>query len=118
MASETPHATTLTAVYSAGSSGNEAFSFSHAIPPIAGSSETATVQDKSRYLRDLRAAIVTTQEQVNKELTARMEEDKEKAAAAAADASSLPARKGKGGVVVDDVEEEEHYGEEAQEDED
>ncbi|KAK3684252.1 hypothetical protein B0T22DRAFT_272726 [Podospora appendiculata] len=118
MASETPHATTtLTAVYSAGSSGNEAFTLSHAISPIAGSSETATVQDKSRYLRDLRAAVVTTQEQVNKELTARMEEDKAKAAAVAG-VSSSSARKGKGGVVVDDVEEEEHYGEEAQEDED
>lgn len=61
-----------------------------------------TVPDKTKYLSDLRKAVATMQDQVNKELTQRMEEDKAKEA-------------GKNGKpAVDDAKEEENYGEEVQ----
>ncbi|KAH6877293.1 hypothetical protein B0T10DRAFT_584370 [Thelonectria olida] len=66
-------------------------------PPIA---------EKTAYLGALREVVTEAQAQINKELTARMEEDK------ARDAASS-----KNGV-VDDAKEEENYGEEVQEDED
>lgn len=65
-----------------------------------------TVPDKTKYLSDLRKAVATMQDQVNKELTQRMEEDKAKEA-------------GKNGKpAVDDAKEEENYGEEVQGEED
>lgn len=63
---------------------------------------TSSTADKTQYLAALRAAVTATQEKVNKELTARMEEDK--------------ARDAKTGI--DEAKEEENYGEEVQEEED
>lgn len=61
-----------------------------------------TVPDKIKYLSDLRKAVATMQDQVNKELTSRMEDDKARQA-------------GKNGKpLVDDAKEEENYGEEVQ----
>lgn len=67
-----------------------------------------TVPDKTKYLSGLRAATATMQEQINKELTQRMEEDKAREAS----------KNGNMSKVVDDAKEEENYGEEAQEEED
>jgi hypothetical protein len=80
---------------------NEPFSVAHTIPAAA----PANVEDKKRYLESLRDAVAATQDEVNKELTKRMEEDK------ARDAASKPnsARN------IDEDKEEENYGEEAQE---
>lgn len=61
-----------------------------------------TVQDKTKYLSDLRKAVATMQDQVNKELTSRMEDDKAREAG------------NNGKPAVDDAKEEENYGEEAQ----
>ncbi|KAL6886978.1 hypothetical protein GGI43DRAFT_388436 [Trichoderma evansii] len=57
---------------------------------------------KSKYLESLRACVAAAQDQINKELTTRMEEDKAREGAAA----------------VDEEKEEENYGEEVQEEED
>lgn len=57
--------------------------------------------DRTTYLAALRAATVTLQEDINRELTARMEEDK------ALDITSASAKKG-----VDESREEDNYGEE------
>ncbi len=62
--------------------------------------------DKSTYLAELRKSVTALQADVNRELTARMEEDK------ARDASTAAAS---GKKVVDDEKEEENYGEEVQE---
>ncbi|KAG5969006.1 hypothetical protein E4U57_002445 [Claviceps arundinis] len=61
---------------------------------------SASPQDKTMYLEALRKAVTETQEQINKELTARMEEDVARGTATAQD------------------KEEENYGEEVQEEED
>lgn len=83
----------LTAEYS--SPTNEAFSVSKPLPSLAD-----TTDSKTQYLSALREAVSQTQDSINKELTARMEEDKAKA----------------GGVTSTvDEKEEENYGEEVQE---
>ena len=90
----------LTATYTSDS--NEPFSFSQSFP----TPDASNVDDKSKYLGSLRAAVVETQEKINKELTARMEEDK--------------ARDATGPKVadVDEAKEEENYGEEVVEEDD
>lgn len=76
---------------------NDAFSITHTLPkPASGS-----VSEKTQYLQKLRAAIASTQDEINKELTQRMEEDKVRLAAG-----------GDGSKAVDDAKEEENYGEE------
>ncbi|KPM45787.1 hypothetical protein AK830_g835 [Neonectria ditissima] len=77
---------------------SEPFATSHVLPALQS---PASVADKTAYLAALRAAVTDAQAQINKELTARMEQDKARDAAA-----------------VDDAKEEENYGEEVQEDED
>ncbi|KAK4122580.1 hypothetical protein N657DRAFT_574807 [Parathielavia appendiculata] len=71
---------------------------------------TAPADSKAQYLSKLRAHVASVQQRINRELTARMEEDKarESGASAANGVSKL----------VDDEKEEENYGEEAQEEED
>ncbi|OAA64004.1 Gon7 [Cordyceps fumosorosea ARSEF 2679] len=83
----------LTAEYA--SPANDAFTVATALP--------STDTNKTSYLAVLRAAVVDAQATINKELTARMDEDKARDAGAAA---------------VDDAKEEENYGEEVQEEED
>jgi hypothetical protein len=86
-----------------GSPTSKPFSVTHTIPAPT----TQSVDDRTQHLAALRAAVSATQDEVNKELTARMEEDK------ARDAASKPsAAKG-----VDEDKEEENYGEEVQEEE-
>ncbi|KAJ4311825.1 hypothetical protein N0V84_010242 [Fusarium piperis] len=84
----------LTANYSSPLS--ESFNASHTLPTISSSSSTA---DKMAFLKALRASIADTQAMINKQLTARMEQDKARDAAA-------------------EAKEEENYGEEVQEEED
>ncbi|KAF4821225.1 hypothetical protein CGCTS75_v011144 [Colletotrichum tropicale] len=86
----------FTATYK--SPANDPFTHSESIP----APPTSGVQDKTAYLKSLREAINTAQESINKELTARMEEDKAREA-------------GKNGsrTAVDEALEEENYGEEA-----
>ncbi|KAF6832170.1 hypothetical protein CMUS01_07025 [Colletotrichum musicola] len=79
---------------------NEPFTFSETLPAPPSSG----VADKTAYLGALRKAIGSAQDSINKELTARMEEDKAREA-------------GKNGAApktaVDEALEEENYGEEA-----
>ncbi|KAJ2892217.1 hypothetical protein MKZ38_010127 [Zalerion maritima] len=90
---------------------NQSFATSQPMPPP---SSTHSVQDKTAYLSSLRHAIFATQENVNKELTARMEEDKAREA-------SEKNRTKKGAAVTngkkrayDEAKEEENYGEDDQ----
>ncbi|KAM5348574.1 hypothetical protein ACJ41O_008398 [Fusarium nematophilum] len=85
---------TLSASYS--SSLSEPFTVSHSLPAISSSPSTG---EKTSFLESLRASIADTQATINKELTARMEQDKARDAAA-------------------EAKEEENYGEEVQEEED
>lgn len=80
---------------------NEAFTTTHDItaPP------TDAPADRATYLSSLRKATITLQEQINTELTARMEEDK---------ARGVETAKAKG---VDEAKEEDTYGEEVPEEE-
>ncbi|OAA79827.1 Gon7 [Akanthomyces lecanii RCEF 1005] len=89
--------TTLTAKYA--SPTNEAFAVDTPLP-------SATSSDKTSYLAALRTAVTDAQATINKELTARMEEDNK-----ARDSSA-------GAAALDDAKEEENYGEEVQEEED
>ncbi|ATY62824.1 Gon7 [Cordyceps militaris] len=86
---------TLTATYA--SPTNDAFALSSPLP--------LSDDDKTAYLGALRAAVGEAQATINKELTARMEEDKARDAGAAA-------------AAADDAKEEENYGEDVQEGED
>ncbi|EQL00231.1 hypothetical protein G6O67_004721 [Ophiocordyceps sinensis] len=88
----------LTAAYT--SPANDPFTVTETIPaPPSGS-----VADKTRYLQALRQAVDDTQAHINKELTARMEEDKARDATAG--------NKGTAKLGVDEDKEEENYGEE------
>lgn len=97
----------FTATYS--SPTNAPFVITHELQAPPSGTTNPTVPDKTKYLSSLREATATMQEQINKELTQRMEEDK------ACEASK---NGGKTSKVVDDAKEEENYGEEAQEEED
>lgn len=85
---------------------NEHFTITKNIPAPPSSS----VQDKTQYLEALRRAVAETQDQVNKELTARMEEDKARETPAGGSAAAK--------LGADEDKEEENYGEEVQEEED
>jgi hypothetical protein len=88
---------TLSATYTS-TSGNTPFTITALLD--APSSTLPAVQSKSDYLQRLRSSILTIQDQVNKELTTRMEEDNANSAAPV------------------DSKDEENYGEEVQEEED
>lgn len=91
----------LTGTYSSPS--NAPFTTTHDLQAPASGTVNPTVADKTKYLSDLRKATAAMQDQINKELTQRMEEDKAREA-------------GKNGTVAaDDAKEEENYGEEVQE---
>ncbi|KAL7921570.1 hypothetical protein ACQKWADRAFT_123636 [Trichoderma austrokoningii] len=98
MPQPTPSDPALTASYSSPSS--TPFNISKSIPAPRTPLDPAA---KSTYLEALRASVAAAQDQINKELTTRMEEDK--------------AREG-GAAAVDEEKEEENYGEEVQEEED
>jgi hypothetical protein len=102
MASQKP---TLSATYT--STANAPFSVSL---PLTAPADSTTVETKSKYLSELRTHVASLQQQVNRELTARMEEDKARESSTAAANGVVKA--------VDDEKEEENYGEEVQEEED
>lgn len=91
--------TRLTAAYT--SPHNQDFTVTKSLdtPP------SASGQDKAAYLGAVRKAVTETQEQINQELTSRMEEDKTRGSG-----TGLVAKLG-----VDEDKEEENYGEEVQE---
>lgn len=101
--SSTSQTLSLSATYS--SPNNAPFTLNHALQAPPSGITSPTVSDKTKYLVDLRQATAAMQEQINKQLTQRMEEDK------AAEAM----KNGKAANGVDDAKEEENYGEEAQE---
>ena len=94
----------LTATYT--SSSNAPFTASQTLTSPA---DSTTVVSKIAHLAELRQAVLSVQDRVNRELTARMEEDNAKAA---------PEGTSKRKKGVDDAKEEENYGEEVQEEED
>lgn len=114
MSSNDHPTSTLTATYT--SPTNAPFTVSE--PVTSSSAPTATddstetkkaqVAAKAQHLASLRAALATAQDAINKELTARMEEDK--AREAQTGGTAVNGKKG-----VDDVKEEENYGEEVAE---
>ncbi|KAL2195900.1 Gon7 family-domain-containing protein [Corynascus similis CBS 632.67] len=101
MASQSP---TLSATYT--STTNEGFDVRLLLKAPA---DSTTVETKAKYLSELRQSVISLQDRINRELTARMEEDKAREASNAAI---------NGAKVVDDEKEEENYGEEVQEEED
>ncbi|CAN8103507.1 unnamed protein product [Discula destructiva] len=121
MASSSPPSTTTTnnnaskpskmlfsATYTSATN-NAPFTLTHTLAAPPSGTASPTVPDKTAYLAALRSATAGLQEQINKELTQRMDEDNNnnnnnKAAAAASRA------------LVDEAQAEENYGEEAQED--
>jgi hypothetical protein len=81
---------------------SETFTFTKHIP----APPSASTADRTAHLAALRQALSSTQDQINKELTERMEQDKARDSAKAGNGSNK---------AVDDVKEEENYGEEVQE---
>lgn len=79
---------------------NEAFTITKNLP----APPSASITDRTASLAALRQALSSTQEQINKELTERMEQDKARDGA----------KTGSGNKAIDDVKEEENYGEEVQ----
>ncbi|RFU25727.1 hypothetical protein B7463_g10602, partial [Scytalidium lignicola] len=67
-----------------------------------------STKDKTAYLSALRTATIELQEQINKELTSRMEEDKAREAAGQKAATGAAGK----GAVIDEAREEDNYGEE------
>lgn len=91
--------TSLTASYK--SPDNPSFGVNEPLPTLPATA--ASVDEKTKYLNSLREAITSAQDQINTELTQRMEDDKARLAAGA------PGNK------IDDAKEEENYGEEVPE---
>lgn len=98
---ETTTTMTLSATYA--SPTNAPFTAAHDLAAPPSGTADPTVEDKTAYLAALRAAVATLQDDVNRELTRRMDEDK--------------AREAGPGAAVDEAKEEENYGEEEQGDE-
>ncbi|KAL7787102.1 hypothetical protein V8C37DRAFT_270683 [Trichoderma ceciliae] len=105
MAQSTSSDTALMASYSSPTSAP--FSITESIPAPPTPLDPA---GKSKYLESLRASVATAQDRINKELTARMEEDKTREAAVGARTAVAEEE--------EEEEEEENYGEEVQEEED
>ncbi|KAK0705041.1 hypothetical protein B0H67DRAFT_369066 [Lasiosphaeris hirsuta] len=98
----------LSAVYTSGT-GNEPLALLNPVNPPPCGTEATAVEIKSAYLSSLRGVVLTTQDQINKELTARMGEDNLKV-------QELSAAKDGNRKVIDDAKEEENYGEVVEED--
>jgi hypothetical protein len=84
---------------------NEPFTHAQRLPAPSSTKPT----DRTKYLSALRKATAEMQEAINRELTARMEEDNDKAG----ENGAANEAKSKG---VDEAKEEDNYGEEAVED--
>lgn len=96
----------LSATYSSPSNGK--FEHVHKLPTPTSDK----VSDRTSYLGALRKATVAMQERINKELTARMEEDKVR------ETGNANGSKVNNGGVIDEAKEEDNYGEEVVEEED
>lgn len=83
---------------------NKSFTLNQDLPALP---KPQDLTEKTNFLAALRESITNTQQGINKELTARMEEDKAREAAG-----------GRAVADVDEDKEEENYGEELQEEED
>ncbi|KAG0646186.1 hypothetical protein D0Z07_8102 [Hyphodiscus hymeniophilus] len=105
MAADTPQHQLVSATYT--SPTNQPFT--HAQKLVIPPSDAPT--DRTAYLSALRKATVTMQEQINKELTQRMEEDKAREAAGVNGTSKAKAKD----KTVDESKEEDNYGEEVPE---
>ncbi|TLS24555.1 hypothetical protein PpBr36_08086 [Pyricularia pennisetigena] len=84
---------------------DDSFVVNRDIPLAAASSqapgdETMSLAEKTKFLKDLRTSVAAVQDQVNKELTQRMEADKAREAGTAT------------AITVNEAEEEQNYGEE------
>ncbi|TLD28729.1 hypothetical protein PspLS_03195 [Pyricularia sp. CBS 133598] len=85
---------------------DDSFVVNREIPLPASSSqapgdETMSLADKTKFLKDLRVSVAAVQDQVNKELTQRMEADKAREAGTSAATTTF-----------NEAEEEQNYGEE------
>ena len=80
--------------------------------PLATPQGGKSIKDQTDYLANLRKSVLSAQEQINKELTARMDEDKSR------DAEAAPSPNKKRKPAVDEAEEEQNYGEEVVEEDD
>ncbi|KAH7407299.1 hypothetical protein BKA64DRAFT_705709 [Cadophora sp. MPI-SDFR-AT-0126] len=98
----------LTATYT--SPTNAPFTHSTPLPSLSSTNSTSATAQKTQYLAALRQATSQMQEVINKELTARMEEDNKRAAEGVNGKDKV-----KG---VDESKEEENYGEEVVDEED
>ncbi|KAI6088733.1 hypothetical protein F4821DRAFT_81481 [Hypoxylon rubiginosum] len=85
------------------------FEISTPLEPLSTPNGTITTEQKTAYLRSLRAAVSDLQSRVNSELTGRMEDE-----ASRLSSGTTAGKKGSKGV--DEVAEEENYGEEVVED--
>ncbi|KAL2265356.1 hypothetical protein VTJ83DRAFT_6456 [Remersonia thermophila] len=102
---------TLSATYA--SATNDPFAFSTPISISPAATGATALERKTAFLSTLRKSVSALQADINRELTARMEEDK------AREAAQAGGGKGAGkGAVVDDEKEEENYGEEVVDEED
>ncbi|KAF2966013.1 hypothetical protein GQX73_g7557 [Xylaria multiplex] len=85
---------------------------------LALPSAPQSVESKTAYLSTLRAATTALQDLINKDLTARMEQDARDAASGnkpGSGAKGAPTQGG-GAAVINEADEEENYGEEVPED--
>ncbi|KAI0535921.1 hypothetical protein GGR58DRAFT_420583 [Xylaria digitata] len=116
MSSPTPSTVHLKATYTSPSTLNPQILSSTALPlPTTPQS----IESKTTYLSALRAATTALQDLINKDLTARMEQDARDAANIANGNKPGLRAKGaptQGGPVINEADEEENYGEEVPED--
>ncbi|KAK1777921.1 EKC/KEOPS complex, subunit Gon7 [Copromyces sp. CBS 386.78] len=95
--------TTFTAIYTNSTSLSPSFSLTKDVPTTSTSSPMTT-SDRAKYLHELRQIAATFQDDINRELTQRMEEDNKRAAAASGGKSTAEEEEA--------AKEEENYGEE------
>ena len=101
----TPDIPTIQPFYYIMATASAAYSSPKSVP-FALTEAIPAAEDKTLHLASLRKAVISLQIQINRELTARMDEDK----ARESGTNAAPA--------VDEAKEEENYGEEVQEEED
>ncbi|KAK3954696.1 EKC/KEOPS complex, subunit Gon7 [Pseudoneurospora amorphoporcata] len=96
--------TTFTAIYTNSTSLSPSFSLTKHVPTTTSTSSPMTTSDRAKYLHELRQIAATFQDDINRELTQRMEEDNKRAAAASGGKSKAEEEEA--------AKEEENYGEE------
>lgn len=100
---------TFTVTYTNSSSFSTPFNLTKDVPTTSTSSTSEmSTSDRAAYLHSLRQIAATFQDDINRELTQRMEEDNKRAAAAA----GANGGKGRSKAEEEAAKEEENYGEE------